>query len=205
MPELSAVAFDRMRLPCPLRRVNRRRQTPSRMLSIRHRETSAARRPAPLRLERRGRAHRGAAPARTRRHLRRPDAGRRARAVRAPPPHFGPACSDADSGLLRAGTGRPRRDARRDRTRELAAGGIVYVHCSGWLRPNGCGRRARLVRHGHEPRKALDQVAKARGLGCPQTLEQRMLVLGWERGRRHTRSASGRSHTARPFAHHWNG
>ena len=66
---------------------------------------------------------------------------------------------------------------------ELAAGGIVYVHC--WA---GCGRTGVvvgcwLVRHGLEPRKALAQIAKARGLGCPQTLEQRLLVLGWEPGR----------------------
>ena len=66
---------------------------------------------------------------------------------------------------------------------ELAAGGIVYVHC--WA---GCGRTgvvvgSWLVRHGNEPRAALGRVAKERGLGCPQTLEQRLLVLGWERGR----------------------
>jgi protein-tyrosine phosphatase len=66
---------------------------------------------------------------------------------------------------------------------ELAAGGIVYVHC--WA---GCGRTgvvvgSWLVRHGLTPHAALERIAEARGLGCPQTLEQRLLVLGWEAGR----------------------
>jgi protein-tyrosine phosphatase len=66
---------------------------------------------------------------------------------------------------------------------ELESGGVVYVHC--WA---GCGRTgvvvgSWLVRHGLEPRAALDRIAKARGLGCPQTLEQRLLVLAWEQGR----------------------
>ena len=65
---------------------------------------------------------------------------------------------------------------------ELAAGGVVYVHC--WA---GCGRTgvvvgSWLVRHGADPGDALRRIAEARGLGCPQTLEQRMFVLGWERG-----------------------
>jgi protein-tyrosine phosphatase len=60
---------------------------------------------------------------------------------------------------------------------ELDAGGLVYVHC--WA---GCGRTgvvvgSWLVRHGMEPRKALARIAETRGLGCPQTLEQRLLVL----------------------------
>ena len=66
---------------------------------------------------------------------------------------------------------------------ELQAGGIVYVHC--WA---GCGRTGVvvgcwLVRHGAEPGVALERIAEARGPGCPQTLEQRLAVLGWERGR----------------------
>jgi protein-tyrosine phosphatase len=66
---------------------------------------------------------------------------------------------------------------------ELAAGGIAYVHC--WA---GCGRTgvvvgAWLVRHGLDPRRALARIADARGAGCPQTLEQRLLVLGWQEGR----------------------
>jgi protein-tyrosine phosphatase len=66
---------------------------------------------------------------------------------------------------------------------ELADGGLVYVHC--WA---GCGRTgvvvgSWLVRHGRDPRDALATIAEARGLGCPQTLEQRLLVLGWETGR----------------------
>jgi protein-tyrosine phosphatase len=60
---------------------------------------------------------------------------------------------------------------------ELAAGGLVYVHC--WA---GCGRTgvvvgSWLVRHGSTPGDALARIAETRGLGCPQTLEQRLLVL----------------------------
>ena len=60
---------------------------------------------------------------------------------------------------------------------ELAAGGLVYVHC--WA---GCGRTgvvvgSWLVRHGWTPADALARIAETRGLGCPQTLEQRLLVL----------------------------
>jgi len=60
---------------------------------------------------------------------------------------------------------------------ELAAGGLVYVHC--WA---GCGRTgvvvaSWLVRHGMRPQDALARIAETRGIGCPQTLEQRLLVL----------------------------
>jgi len=66
---------------------------------------------------------------------------------------------------------------------ELVAGGVVYVHC--WA---GCGRTGVvvgcwLVRHGTEPGAALARIAETRGLGCPQTLEQRLAILGWEPGR----------------------
>ena len=66
---------------------------------------------------------------------------------------------------------------------ELRAGGIVYVHC--WA---GCGRTGVvvgcwLVRHGAEPARALERIAEIRGPGCPQTLEQRAAVLGWEADR----------------------
>ena len=65
---------------------------------------------------------------------------------------------------------------------ELRSGGLVYVHC--WA---GCGRTgvvvgSWLVRHGTSPNDALARIADARGLGCPQTLEQRMMVLGWVPG-----------------------
>lgn len=65
---------------------------------------------------------------------------------------------------------------------ELAAGGVAYVHC--WA---GCGRTGVvvgtwLVRHGVAPEEALRRIADARGLGCPQTLEQRAFVLGWRPG-----------------------
>ena len=65
---------------------------------------------------------------------------------------------------------------------ELADGGVVYVHC--WA---GCGRTGVvvgtwLVRHGVDPHAALRRIAEARGLGCPQTLEQRVFVLEWEQG-----------------------
>jgi protein-tyrosine phosphatase len=66
---------------------------------------------------------------------------------------------------------------------EIARGGIVYVHC--WA---GCGRTGVvvgcwLVRHGATPHDALTRIGEARGLGCPQTLEQRLLVLSWSHGR----------------------
>jgi protein-tyrosine phosphatase len=66
---------------------------------------------------------------------------------------------------------------------ELDEGGSVFVHC--WA---GCGRTgvvvgSWLVRHGLAPQAALNRIAETRGLGCPQTLEQRLLVLGWEAGR----------------------
>lgn len=62
---------------------------------------------------------------------------------------------------------------------ELDARGLVYVHC--WA---GCGRTGVvvgcwLVRHGASPHAALERVAETRGLGCPQTLEQRLMVLSW--------------------------
>lgn len=65
---------------------------------------------------------------------------------------------------------------------ELDAGGVAYVHC--WA---GCGRTgvvvgSWLVRHGVDPNEALRRIAEARGLGCPQTLEQRAFVLGWKAG-----------------------
>lgn len=66
---------------------------------------------------------------------------------------------------------------------EIDAGGLVYVHC--WA---GCGRTgvvvgSWLVRHGLDPRDALARISAARGAGCPQTLQQRLLVLGWQPGR----------------------
>jgi protein-tyrosine phosphatase len=65
---------------------------------------------------------------------------------------------------------------------ELDAGGVVYVHC--WA---GCGRTGVavgtwLVRHGADPQDALGVIAETRGLGCPQTLEQRLFVLDWQAG-----------------------
>jgi hypothetical protein len=65
---------------------------------------------------------------------------------------------------------------------ELAADGTVYVHC--WA---GCGRTgvvvgSWLVRHGVDAEDALRRIAEARGLGCPQTLEQRVFVLSWQAG-----------------------
>ncbi|HUF01357.1 MAG TPA: protein-tyrosine phosphatase family protein [Gaiellaceae bacterium] len=66
---------------------------------------------------------------------------------------------------------------------EIERGGLVYVHC--WA---GCGRTGVvvgcwLVRHGAPPHDALDRIAETRGRGCPQTLEQRLLVLSWDAGR----------------------
>jgi protein-tyrosine phosphatase len=65
---------------------------------------------------------------------------------------------------------------------EIDAGGVVYVHC--WA---GCGRTGVvvgtwLVRHGVPAEDALRRIAEARGLGCPQTVEQRVFVLDWRSG-----------------------
>lgn len=65
---------------------------------------------------------------------------------------------------------------------ELGEGGLVFVHC--WA---GCGRTGVvagcwLVRHGLDPHDALARIAETRGLGCPQTLEQRLTILGWQPG-----------------------
>ena len=77
---------------------------------------------------------------------------------------------------------RPRRDARRDRCG--AGRGRPRVRALlGRLRPNRRRRRCWLVRQGLDPEDALARIAETRGLGCPQTLEQRLLVLGWEAGR----------------------
>jgi protein-tyrosine phosphatase len=66
---------------------------------------------------------------------------------------------------------------------ELEAGGAVFVHC--WA---GCGRTGVvvgcwLVRHGATPEEALARIAETRGLGCPQTLEQRLAIMSWAPGR----------------------
>jgi hypothetical protein len=66
---------------------------------------------------------------------------------------------------------------------ELARGGIVYVHCWG-----GCGRTGMVVsawwvRHGEDPRRALARYARDHGAPCPETAEQRALVLAWSAGR----------------------
>jgi hypothetical protein len=66
---------------------------------------------------------------------------------------------------------------------ELESGGAVFVHC--WA---GCGRTGVvvgcwLVRHGATPEGALARIAETRGLGCPQTLEQRLTILSWAPGR----------------------
>jgi protein-tyrosine phosphatase len=66
---------------------------------------------------------------------------------------------------------------------ELERGGVVYVHC--WA---GCGRTGVvvgcwLVQHGMPPQDALARIAETRGLGCPQTLEQRLAILDWHAAR----------------------
>jgi hypothetical protein len=66
---------------------------------------------------------------------------------------------------------------------ELSRGGVVYVHCWG-----GCGRTGMVVsawwvRHGVEPRRALARYERRCGAPCPETAEQRRLVLGWSSGR----------------------
>jgi protein-tyrosine phosphatase len=97
--------------------------------------------------------------------------GPRARHVRMPVPDFSVPSEEALEATLDEIDG------------ELAAGGVVYVHC--WA---GCGRTgvvvgSWLVRHGMGPHEALTRIAETRGPGCPQTLEQRLLVLDRVPGR----------------------
>jgi protein-tyrosine phosphatase len=94
-----------------------------------------------------------------------------ARHVRAPIRDLSVPSADALVGVLDAIDG------------EISAGGVVYVHC--WA---GCGRTGVvvgcwLVRHGATPHDALTRIAETRGLGCPQTLEQRLLIMSWATGR----------------------
>jgi protein-tyrosine phosphatase len=70
---------------------------------------------------------------------------------------------------------------------ELARGGLVFLHCWG-----GCGRTGTiascwLVRHGLDGAAALARYGELSrvvcGRRCPETDEQRALVLGWSAGR----------------------
>jgi hypothetical protein len=61
---------------------------------------------------------------------------------------------------------------------ELDRGGVVFLHCLG-----GCGRTGTvagcwLVRHGLSGEQALARL----GGSCPETAEQRQLVLDWPTG-----------------------
>jgi hypothetical protein len=65
---------------------------------------------------------------------------------------------------------------------ELAAGGVVYLHCRG-----GCGRTGtvvgcHLVRHGLPGEEALRRVERLCAWSCPETAEQRAMVRGWRAG-----------------------
>ena len=64
---------------------------------------------------------------------------------------------------------------------EIATGGVVFVHCWAVCGRTGVVVGTWLVRHGADPEDALRRIADARGLGCPQTVEQRVFVLGWQR------------------------
>jgi protein tyrosine/serine phosphatase len=65
---------------------------------------------------------------------------------------------------------------------ELESDGIVYLHCRG-----GCGRTGtvvacHLVRHGLTGEEALTRVEELCGWSCPETEEQRAMVLAWRGG-----------------------
>lgn len=70
---------------------------------------------------------------------------------------------------------------------EIAAGGVVYVHCWG-----GCGRTGTVVaawwvRHGADPAAALERYQELcraySSRRCPETPEQVALVHSWRPGR----------------------
>jgi protein-tyrosine phosphatase len=70
------------------------------------------------------------------------------------------------------------RETVRSATTALAAGTAIGIHCRGSIGRSGMMAASILVDLGLSPDAALEQVAAARGLRVPETLEQE----GWVRG-----------------------
>jgi predicted protein tyrosine phosphatase len=68
---------------------------------------------------------------------------------------------------------------------ELAAGGVVYLHCYGGIGRTGTVVGCWLVRHGTPPEDAIEAIGRLRAAaGCgdwpsPESAEQRRLVESW--------------------------
>ena len=68
---------------------------------------------------------------------------------------------------------------------ELAAGGVVYVHCYGGVGRTGTVVGCFLVRHGASPKDALEAISRLRAKtrtaarSSPETEVQRELILSW--------------------------
>jgi protein-tyrosine phosphatase len=83
----------------------------------------------------------------------------------------------------------PRRDEMRETLdlidAELAAGGVVYLHCYGGIGRTGTVVGCYLVRHGTPPEDALEAIGRLRGgtetadWPSPESEEQRRLVETW--------------------------
>jgi Swiss Army Knife protein, DSP-PTPase phosphatase domain len=69
---------------------------------------------------------------------------------------------------------------------ELAAGGVVYLHCYGGVGRTGTVVGCHLVRHGTPPEQAIDAIARLRQgtrdahRSSPESEEQRALIASWE-------------------------
>jgi predicted protein tyrosine phosphatase len=68
---------------------------------------------------------------------------------------------------------------------ELAAGGVVYLHCYGGVGRTGTVVGCYLVRHGTPPEDAIEAIGRLRtSAGCgnrrsPESEEQRRLIESW--------------------------
>ena len=69
---------------------------------------------------------------------------------------------------------------------ELAAGGVVYVHCYGGVGRTGTVVGCYLVRNGTPPEQAIEAIARLRHKtrdahrASPESEEQRALIASWE-------------------------
>ncbi len=61
----------------------------------------------------------------------------------------------------------------------LDGGRTVYVHCWGGIGRTGTVVGCYLVRHGLTGEVALQEIARLRGVGSPETDAQRQMILDW--------------------------